>query len=201
MFTGLIEQVGTVARVVAAPGGYDLAIRTSLASTLVNGDSLAVNGVCLTVADRDTDALVTKIGPETARVTNLGQLRPGMTVNLERPVRADSRMGGHFVLGHVDATGHIKDLLNDGEFQWLRVSYPPALAALVIPKGSIAIDGVSLTIARLSADDFDVQIIPFTWQHTTLHARVAGDRVNLECDVLGKYVLRALEAHETQTRR
>lgn len=193
MFTGLIEELGTVARVVSAPGGYELAIRTPLASALAEGESLAVNGVCLTVTAVEGDAVVTQIGPETARVTNLGRLESGAIVNLERPVRADSRMGGHFVLGHVDGTGRIKELASDGEFYWLRVTHPPELGALIILKGSIAVDGISLTVARLSSDDFDVQIIPFTWQHTNLHARATGDQVNLECDVLGKYVLRALD--------
>lgn len=194
MFTGLIEELGTVARLVSAPGGHELAIRTPLAHALAEGDSLAVNGVCLTVTGREDDAIVTKIGPETARVTNLGRLQSGTIVNLERPVRADSRMGGHFVLGHVDGTGRIKELASDGEFYWLRVTYPTVLGALIIPKGSVAVDGISLTVARLSSDDFDVQIVPFTWQHTNLHARAMGDEVNLECDVLGKYVLRALDA-------
>lgn len=194
MFTGLIEELGTVAHLVSASGGHELAIRTPLAQALVEGDSLAVNGVCLTVMGREDDAIVAKIGPETARVTNLGRLQSGTIVNLERPVRADSRMGGHFVLGHVDGTGRIKELAGDGEFYWLRVAYPPGLGALIIPKGSMAVDGISLTVARLSSDDFDVQIVPFTWQHTNLHARALGDEVNLECDVLGKYVLRALDA-------
>ncbi|MBI3264728.1 MAG: riboflavin synthase [Acidobacteria bacterium] len=196
MFTGLIEELGTVARLVSAPGGHELAIRTPLAQGLAAGDSLAVNGVCLTVAGCEDGAIVTKVGPETARITNLGRLQAGTVVNLERPVRADSRMGGHFVLGHVDGTGRIKELSSDGEFYWLRVAYPPALRALIIVKGSVAVDGISLTVARLSSDDFDVQIVPYTWQHTNLHARATGDDVNLECDVLGKYVLRALDARK-----
>jgi len=192
MFTGLIEEVGTVARLVTTPGGHELAIRTPLAHSLTEGESLAVNGVCLTVTSCKSDVAF-QIGPETARVTNLARLRAGMVVNLERPVRADSRMGGHFVLGHVDGTGRIEDISSDGEFHWLTVAYPADLGALVIPKGSIAVDGISLTVARLSPEEFAVQIVPFTWDHTNLRAREMGDEVNLECDVLGKYARRALE--------
>lgn len=199
MFTGLIEALGTVARRVPSPGGHELTISTPLASALAVGDSLAVNGVCLTVAACHADDVVTQVGPETARVTNLGGLRTGAIVNLERPVRADSRMGGHFVLGHVDGTGAVENIWSDGDFRWARIGYPAALSALLIAKGSVAVDGISLTVALLARDTFDVQIVPFTWQNTNLQARDAGDTVNLECDVLGKYVLRALDARTTGT--
>ncbi|MBI4476435.1 MAG: riboflavin synthase [Acidobacteria bacterium] len=196
MFTGLIEGVGAVTRLATAPGGYELAIRTPLAMQLATGDSIAVNGVCLTVAAVEDREMVAQIGPETARITNIGRLRAGMMVNLERPVRADARMGGHFVLGHVDGTGRIVQLTTEGEFRWVSVRYPAALGALVILKGSIAVDGISLTVARLTPGHFDVQIVPFTWEQTNLRTRGPGDEVNLECDVLGKYVLRALEVRK-----
>jgi riboflavin synthase len=133
------------------------------------------------------------LGPETARVTTLGSLRSGQPVNLERAMRADSRVGGHFVQGHVDGTGTVKAMREDGDAHWLTVGFGEALAAFVIPKGSIAIDGVSLTIAALRDGELDVMIIPFTWDHTNLHALAPRDRVNLECDMVGKYVARAAQ--------
>jgi riboflavin synthase alpha subunit len=195
MFTGLIESVGSVIDVVSARPGVRLGVTTALAPELRAGDSLAVNGVCLTVVSAADGSVVFDIGPETARVTMLGSLRAGQDVNLERAMRADSRFGGHFVQGHVDATGTVKAVWEDAGARWLTVTFADALAAYMIPKGSIAIDGVSLTIAALRDDEFDVMIIPFTWEHTNLHARVAGDRVNLECDIVGKYVARAAEAY------
>jgi riboflavin synthase len=143
------------------------------------------------------------VGPETARVTTLGTLERGRRVNLERPLRADARLGGHFVLGHVDGVGVVAEARPEGENLWLTIDYPPALAALFIRKGSVAVDGVSLTVAGLDDRRADLQIIPYTRSHTTLGDLRAGDRVNLECDVLGKYVLRAAEtaARATPARR
>ena len=149
-----------------------------------------MNGVCLTVVVADADGVHADIGPETAHVTTLGSLREADLVNLERPLRADGRVGGHFVQGHVDATGTVKAVREEGEAHWLTVTFGEALTSYMIPKGSIAIDGISLTIAALRDGEFDVMIIPFTWDHTNLHALVPRDRVNLECDMLGKYVAR-----------
>jgi riboflavin synthase len=126
-------------------------------------------------------------------VTTLGSLREGAPVNLERPLRADSRLGGHFVQGHVDAVGQIEGIRAEAEFHWLTVAFPRRLAPYMVPKGSIAIDGISLTIARLDDDRFDIQIVPFTMQHTNLGRAEVRDRVNLECDMVGKYVARAAE--------
>ncbi|MCX6552934.1 MAG: riboflavin synthase [Acidobacteria bacterium] len=193
MFTGLVEHAGRVVALEAIEGGYRLSIETPLASELRDGDSIAVNGVCLTVVGRDADRFATEIGPETARVTTLGACRPGTRVNLERPMRPDGRMGGHFVLGHVDGTGTLTAIRPDGDFYWLTVSFDPALAAYFIPKGSVAVDGISLTVAALREREFDVQIIPFTWDHTNLAASRVGDGVNLEVDVIGKYVLRVAQ--------
>jgi riboflavin synthase len=190
MFTGLIESVGRVVALDPLPGGVRVWVETALEEALGRGDSLAHDGVCLTVVEKAEGRVAVDVSPETLRVTALGTWRPGSQVNLERPLRADSRLGGHFVLGHVDATGIVRRIVRDGEFHWLSVSYPTSLASLVIAKGSVAIDGISLTIATLRHDEFDVQIVPFTWQHTGLHAKLAGDLVNLEADVLGKYVAR-----------
>ena len=126
-------------------------------------------------------------------MTTLGALRRGQGVNLERPMRFDGRLGGHLVLGHVDGVGQVDEVRSEGESHWLTVSYPSALASYFIRKGSVALDGVSLTVAGLGAKQFDVQIVPFTWRATTLHQLRTGDRVNLECDMIGKYVVRAVE--------
>jgi len=190
MFTGLIEHVGRVAALDPIEGGYRLSIDAAVAADLKDGDSIAVNGVCLTVVRRDGQRFDTEIGPETARVTTLGALRPGTAVNLERPMRPDGRMGGHFVLGHVDGTGTLTAIRQDGEFWWITVAFDPLMAPYFIPKGSVAVDGISLTVAALRDDEFDVQIIPFTIDHTNLQASRPGDGVNLEVDVIGKYVLR-----------
>jgi riboflavin synthase len=196
MFTGLIEAVGEIAAMTQSPGGYRIRIRTTLAPDLASGDSLAVNGVCLTVVTADGGEVHADVGPETARVTTLGSLRQGQRVNLERSMRADSRVGGHFVQGHVDAPAFIEGVRPDGDSHWLTVSFDPSLAPYLIRKGSIAVDGVSLTIAALRESVFDVMIIPFTWANTALSSLEAGDRVNIECDMLGKYVARSLELAE-----
>src|SRR5262245_40596067 len=193
MFTGLVEVVGELIERTPTSGGFRLRIGTTLASELSAGDSLAVNGVCLTLTLSDKDEVRADIGPETVRVTTLGSLPPGSAVNLERPLRADSRFGGHFVQGHVDAIGHVEALRADADFHWLTVSFPPRLAPLLVHKGSIAVDGISLTVADLGADRFDVQLVPFTMQHTNLSRVQIRDRVNLECDMVGKYVVRAAE--------
>ncbi len=193
MFTGLIESVGSVADVTRMPEALRMRVRTALAPGLVPGDSLAVNGVCLTVVAVDADSAAADVSPETARVTTLGQLEVGTLVNLERPLRADARIGGHFVQGHVDATGTIEALRADGDSYRLTVRVPAALEPLIVHKGSIAVDGISLTVASVGPQQFDAQIVPFTWEHTNLHAARVGDAVNVECDILGKYVLRAFE--------
>jgi riboflavin synthase len=193
MFTGLVEAVGEIVERKPTGGGFRLRIETPLASELALGDSLAVNGVCLTVvAARNLDVLA-DVGPETMRVTTLGGLATGTLVNLERPLRADGRVGGHFVQGHVDATGTIEDIRQDGDSYWVTIKYPAVLAPYLVRKGSIAVNGISLTIAGLDDRRFDVQIIPYTWEHTNLHSAKPDDLVNLECDILGKYVVRVAE--------
>ena len=193
MFTGLIEDVGEITEVKPTPGGFRLRVTTPLAAELAPGDSLAVNGVCLTVVSADAEGIHADVSPETVRVSSFGTLRRGSMVNLERPLRADSRMGGHFVQGHVDATGTIDEIRQDGESSWITVKYPADLAQFIVRKGSIAVNGISLTVAGVDNRRFDVQVIPFTWEHTSLRFLKVNDLVNLECDMLGKYVLRAME--------
>jgi riboflavin synthase len=193
MFTGLIEALGEVAEMQPTASGFSLRLATPIAPEIAPGDSIAVNGVCLTAVSSGDGGIHADISPETARVTALGSLRRGALVNLERPLRADARLGGHFVQGHVDATGTIEEIRQDGESFWLTVRYPALLAPYIVLKGSIAVDGISLTVAGLDERRFDVQIIPFTWTHTNLHLAKAGDPVNLECDILGKYVVRVAE--------
>jgi riboflavin synthase len=190
MFTGLIESIGEVGEVKPTPAGFRLRLNTSLAPELTLGESISVNGVCLTVVTADPLGFHADVSPETARVTTLGSLKLGTIVNLERPLRADARLGGHFVQGHVDATGAIDELRHDGDCHWLTVRYPSALAPWLVRKGSVAVDGISLTIAGLDEQVFDIQIIPFTWEHTNLRAARQHDAVNIECDILGKYVAR-----------
>jgi riboflavin synthase len=192
MFTGLIEAIGEVTARTPATGGQRISIRSSLIAGLGAGDSVAVNGVCLTVVGTD-QAFHADVGPETLRVTTLGSLESGAAVNLERPLRGDGRMGGHFVQGHIDAVGRIEDLRPADDFHWVTVSFPRELGKYMVLKGSIAVDGISLTIAGLAEDRFDVQLVPFTLEHTNLKRARIGDRVNLECDMIGKYVARAAE--------
>ena len=193
MFTGLIEAVGRVGGISRTAAGLRIAIQTEMAADLADGESVSVNGVCLTVSRRDAAGFYADIGPETARVTTLGSVKAEQPVNLERAMAANGRFGGHFVQGHVDGIGTIRDVRVEGDARWLKVAFPPGLAPFFVPKGSVALDGVSLTIAALGPDHFDVMIIPFTWGHTNLSGLQAGSSVNLECDVVGKYVARAVQ--------
>ena len=193
MFTGLVEAVGNLVERKPTAAGCRLRIGTALAGELAPGDSLAVNGVCLTVILSDSGEVHAEVGPETLRVTTLGSLLHGAALNLERPLRADSRLGGHFVQGHVDGVGHIEDIRVEAEFHWLTITFPRPLAPYLISKGSIAVDGISLTVAGLGHDRLDVMIVPFTLAHTSLGRARVNDAVNLECDMVGKYVVRAAE--------
>jgi riboflavin synthase alpha subunit len=191
VFTGIVEEVGRV----LAREGPRLAIgaRAVLDSSDL-GASVAVNGVCLTVSARVGDRLEFDLGPETLAVSALGDLRPGDDVNLERPLQLGGFVGGHLVQGHVDGVGIVVARRPDGDAAWLRVEWQnPALASLLIPRGSVAVDGVSLTVAGLDADAFDIMLIPYTLAHTTLGKVARGRRVNLEMDMIGKYVRRAVE--------
>ena len=185
MFTGIIEELGTV-----AASGSRLTIRCeSVLEDLTEGASIAVNGVCLTAVTLEPNSFSADLAPETLRRSNLGDLRPGSRVNLERPVTPATRLSGHIVQGHVDGTGELLALDSlDNENWWLRVRVPAELERYLVFKGSIAIDGISLTIAALDRDELSVAIIPHTYRNTTLGGYKPGARVNLECDVLAKHV-------------
>ncbi|HET9706467.1 MAG TPA: riboflavin synthase [Vicinamibacterales bacterium] len=193
MFTGIVEAVGTLAEVKGTGGAYRVRIQTPLSAEMKVGDSIAVNGVCLTVILIDGEHLLADVGPETARVTTFGTLQRGQEVNLERPLKADGRLDGHFVLGHVDGIGVIEEIRAEAESRWVTVGFPSTLAPFLIRKGSVAVDGISLTVAGLGEKQFDVQVIPFTWSHTSLKGLRKRDKVNLECDMIGKYLVRTLE--------
>jgi riboflavin synthase len=193
MFSGIVEATGTLVEVKPVADGLRLRIATGLAPDLKVGDSLAVNGVCLTVILNEDGEVHADIGPETARITTLGALQRDQRVNLERAVPLGGRLGGHLVLGHVDGMGTVEQIRPDTGSHWLTISFPEELARYFIRKGSVTVDGVSLTVAGLGAARFDVQIVPFTWRETTLGGRKIGDRVNLECDMIGKYVVRTLD--------
>ena len=193
MFTGIVEGVGSLAEVKGTSSGFRVRIHTPLSSAMKVGDSLAVNGVCLTVIVIDGEHVLADVGPETARVTTFSASERGQQVNLERPLRGDGRIDGHFVLGHVDGMGVIEEIRTEGESRWLTIGFEPTLAPYFIHKGSVAVDGVSLTIAGLSERQFDVMVIPYTWAHTSLKSLKTGDRVNLECDMIGKYIVRMME--------
>jgi riboflavin synthase len=192
MFTGLIEATGVVEAVQQRATGRVFQVTTPIAAELAEGDSVAVNGVCLTVTATTGVRFEATVSPETLRVTTLGIAETGRRVNLERPLRHDGRLGGHFVLGHVDGVGRVTSIEPDGECYWLDVEIPDELAPFLIHKGSIAIDGISLTIASVEQSRVRIQIVPFTWAHTSLSTLQVGAPVNIETDVIGKYVARLL---------
>ena len=193
MFTGIVEHVGAV--VAVAPRGKVVQLTIDCGPIVAGarlGDSIAINGTDLTVTTMAGASLRFEMVQETASITNLGRLRPGSRVNLERALRADGRYDGHIVQGHVDGTGAIQEWRRQQEDVRLFVSCAPELASGMVPKGSITIDGVSLTLVEVGADFFSVALIPYTLSHTTLGDRRVGDRVNLEIDLLGKYVRKYL---------
>jgi riboflavin synthase len=195
MFTGLIEEVGVVRRLERGAEGGRLSVRARavLGGTKI-GDSIAVSGACLTVIALDGEGFVVECMPETLSRTTLGQAHPGSIVNLERSLRWGDRLGGHLVLGHVDDVGEITRVRRAGIAWEVRVSLPDALRGAVAAKGSIAIDGISLTVMQVDPEGFEIGVIPHTLKETTLRAAKAGLRVNLEADVLARYVLQSLEA-------
>jgi riboflavin synthase len=193
MFTGIIEAVGRVARVEPREGGRRLILEAPFAAELRVDESVAVNGACLTVVAQDGQTFEADVVEETLAKTSLGALAEGDPVNLERALRLGARLDGHLVQGHVDATGEIVSVEALADSWLVRVRYPEASAPYLIPVGSVTLDGISLTVARLEGDTLTVAIIPHTWTHTTVHTWASGRRVNLEFDVIGKYVVRALE--------
>jgi riboflavin synthase len=194
MFTGLVETKGTIANVVDQPPGRRLTIQAGVVSQGARlGDSVCINGCCLTVVAIDVDRLDFEAGEETLSRTNLGRLRVGSTVNLERSLAIGDRLGGHYVTGHVDALGTLIQRRDDPPWAHLRFRLPRSLASQVAAKGSIAVDGISLTVVDVEDDSFSVALIPHTLEVTTLGQRAVGDEVNLETDVLAKYVQRSLQ--------
>ncbi len=193
MFTGIIQDVGRLASRAAAAGGQRLRLSTGLdTATFEAGESVAVNGVCLTVDGYGPGWFEADAAPETLDRTGLGTLAVGDPVNLERALRPVDRLGGHFVLGHVDGVGRLVDVRPEGAFRVYGFEVPRDVARYLVPKGSVAVDGISLTVARVEGVRFSVAVIPHTLAGTNLPARRPGDRVNIEADILGKYVERLL---------
>ncbi len=202
MFTGLVEEVGTVTRIDEVPHGSRLHIEAELIGpTLGLGSSVAVDGVCLTAIELHESVFVTEVSPETIARTNMASYAVGTRVNLERPLAADARLGGHFVQGHVDAVTRQRFVREEGDFVRMGFDLPAGLEAYLVSKGSIAINGVSLTVAALEDDGFDVQLVPHTLQHTNLTWSDRAETLNVEVDILGKYVARMLEGHLEATGR
>jgi riboflavin synthase len=190
MFTGIIEELGQVAAFEAKETGARFRIECSaILDEASLGASIAVNGACVTAVELSTEGFSADLAPETLKRTNLGDLEPGSRVNLERPLRANSRLDGHFVLGHVDATAEIASLhaLGDDNW-WLRIRLPGDFTRYVVSKGSLAVDGISLTVAEIEGDLVGFTIIPHTFEHTTLRTYSPGSRVNIEVDILAKHI-------------
>jgi len=200
MFNGIIEELGKVTSVRDIGGGKELTISCKLASSLEVDNSLCVNGVCQTVVRLDKDSVTVQVVEETLRKTALGELKPGSEVNLERSLSLAQRIDGHLVQGHVDTTGELLDVRKEGTNWLCTIGYDPEWRDLIVGRGSIAIDGISLTVARETGTQFTVAIIPYTWDHTVIKNRKKGDRVNLEFDILGKYVLRFMQNREEGAR-
>jgi riboflavin synthase len=195
MFTGLIQALGTVRGANDdGHGGRTLRVQdAALAPKLEIGESIAVNGACLTVTERATDSFAFQVGPETLAKTNLGALSSGDRVNLERALRAGDPIGGHFVTGHIDGTGKLMEKSSNGDWLTIWFSYPPPYGELLVKKGSIAVDGVSLTVVDVERERFSIMLIPHTRDHTTLGLKEPGASVNLEFDLLAKHVRKLMQ--------
>ena len=197
MFTGIIAHVGTIESLSSGRSGGRITIHApSVALSLAVSNSIAVNGCCLTIASLDKERFSADLSGETLAKTSFSTLKTGARVNLEQPLTAGKEFGGHFVLGHVDGVGHVAHLNPEGDNWWFGVQVPEDFARYIVPKGSITIDGISLTVARWHKGIVEVAVIPYTYEHTNLRDRKPGDAVNLEGDVLGKYVERYLEARK-----
>jgi len=193
MFTGLVEEKGILKEKIPTGDGFQFEIQAKKVLEDLNiGSSIAVNGCCLTVVKRTEGTFSVDTIEETLNKTNLGILKQGDKVNLERPLKADARLGGHFVLGHIDTTGRIEDIKELSNSHWMTISFPEKFKQYLIYVGSVAIDGVSMTVAELKDNSFSVGIIPHTWKETIFSEKKIGDTVNLEFDVLGKYVERIM---------
>ncbi|MCK9268149.1 MAG: riboflavin synthase [Alkaliphilus sp.] len=197
MFTGLIEEIGTVESVKKGPKSATISIKAKkILEDMVPGDSIATNGVCLTVTSFTPDSFKVDVMAETMRKSNLNSLSPGNKVNLERALKLGERLGGHIVSGHIDGTGTIEDFRQEDNAVWVSITAPPDILKYIINKGSIAVDGISLTVAYVDNKCFKVSIIPLTKDETTLIGKNMGDEVNLEVDMIGKYVERLLSFKE-----
>jgi riboflavin synthase len=200
MFTGIVEHLGKIESLDRTPQGGRLRVNCAgapeIAASLKIADSIAVNGCCLTVVEISEGIFDADLSVETLRRTSLDELKPGQPVNLERPLAANARLGGHFVQGHVDGIGRVTRLDPEGENWWLSVRVPEEIARYIAMKGSIAIDGISLTVAGWREGIVDIALIPFTYSHTNVHGMISGAAVNVECDILAKYVERMLEARQ-----
>lgn len=193
MFTGIVEEIGVIRQI--RRGAYSSVLTIgadTVLSDLKIGDSVAVNGVCLTATSLGSDSFTADVMHETLRRSSLGSLAPGSRVNLERAMAANGRFGGHIVSGHIDGMGQILALRDEGNAVWITIAAPPELLRGIVEKGSVAIDGVSLTVAAVTDQDFSVSIIPHTGGQTALLHRRPGEQVNLETDIIGKYVFRLL---------
>lgn len=200
MFTGIIEEMGKV-RICQRNGeGFDLSIDcTTVLDGTKLGDSIAVNGVCLTVTELGENYFTAGLAPETLKRTNLETLQPGSPVNLERSALPTTRLGGHYVQGHVDTTGNVKTFRIDDDALWVSIQVPDSVMRYIVTKGYITIDGTSLTVVDVGDDWFSITLVAFTQQHITLPSKSIGDAVNIEVDVLGKYVERLLEFRSAPT--
>lgn len=194
MFTGIIEELGKIAAIENHAAGSKITIAANLVTSDVhNGDSISVNGVCLTAIEVSAESFAADVSPETLDRTTLGSLVVGSRVNLERAVTPATRLGGHIVQGHVDGRGTFVSATPEGDFWTVRIGFPPEMAKYLVYKGSVTVEGISLTVAALGNDHFDIAVIPKTWELTNFSTLKPGDAVNLEADVIAKYVERMLE--------
>lgn len=194
MFTGIIEELGKISSLEKHAGGARIMISAQVVTKGTNeGDSIAVNGVCLTALNISENSFAADVSEETLKISTLGVLKVGSVVNLERAVTPSTRLGGHIVQGHVDARGQFLSATKQGDFWTVRIGFPEAMACYMVYKGSISVEGISLTIAALADSYFEIAVIPKTWELTNLSALRAGDEVNLEADVIAKYVERILK--------
>ena len=193
MFTGIVREIGNVEELRRSEQGARLRVGAGLAAELAEGDSVSVNGACLTVASASDGAFEAEVMNQTLSVTTLGGLEPGGQVNLEPPLRAGDPLGGHLVQGHVDGTGEVRGVWADGFARRLRLAAPPELDRFIVERGSVTIDGVSLTVAGLADDGFEVSLIPETLERTTLGGLAEGDQANLEVDVIARYTERLMQ--------
>lgn len=189
MFTGIVEETGKIERIIPGSGSAKLKVKAeTILSDLKTGDSVSTNGVCLTVTELTNDGFTADVMNETLKRSSLGYLKAGSLVNLERAMPVNGRFGGHLVTGHIDGTGRISRMIRDGIAVWYELNAAPPVMRYIVEKGSITIDGISLTVARVTKDGFAVSVIPHTARNTTLLQRKTGDIVNLENDIIGKYI-------------